>query len=108
MSLPTYMTRSIRTIEDAHAFVRGLDADGLFFHLEDDPTDVVTGPLGESRPTFTEDECVAILQRQEEIWTLTDDPCQLAADALGDTIDDDDEHDDDDDRCRPPFAYKPE
>lgn len=104
MSLPTYMTRSIRTIEDAHAFVRGLDADGLFFHLEDDPTDVVDA-VG---PVFTDDECAVILQRQEEIWTLTSDPCQLAADALGDTIDDDDEHDDDDDRCRPPFAYKPE
>ena len=96
MSLPDYMTRRIYTIADAHAFIRALDADGLFFHLEDDPTDVVTGPLGESRPTFTEDECVAILQRQEEIWALTDDPCQLAADAIGEG--DSEDFDEDDDR----------
>lgn len=91
MSLPDYMTRRIYTIADAHAFVRALDADGLFFHLEDDPTDVVNA----DGPVFTDDECVAILQRQEEIWTLTSDPCQLAADAIGEGESEDFDEDDD-------------
>ena len=94
MSLPDYMTRRIYTIADAHAFVRALDADGLFFHLEDDPTDVVSG--ADATPVFTPDECVAILQRQEEIWALTNDPCQLAADAIGEG--DSEDFDEDDDR----------
>ena len=91
MSLPDYMTRRIYTIADAHAFVRGLDADGLFFHLEDDPTDVVNA----DGPVFTDDECAVILQRQEEIWTLTSDPCQLAFDALGEGEGEDFDEDDD-------------
>lgn len=91
MSLPDYMTRRIYTIADAHAFVRALDADGLFFHLEDDPTDVVNA----DGPVFTDDECAVILQRQEEIWALTDDPCQLALDALGEGESEDFDEDDD-------------
>lgn len=91
MSLPDYMTRRIYTIADAHAFVRALDADGLFFHMEDDPTDVVNA----DGPVFTDDECAVILQRQEEIWALTDDPCQLAADAIGEGDSEDFEDDDD-------------
>lgn len=91
MSLPNYMTRRIYTIADAHAFVRALDADGLFFHLEDDPTDVVNA----DGPVFTDDECAVILQRQEEIWTLTSDPCQLAADAINEGESEDFDEDDD-------------
>lgn len=91
MSLPDYMTRRIYTIADAHAFVRALDADGLFFHLEDDPTDVVNA----DGPVFTDDECAVILQRQEEIWTLTSDPCQLAADAIGEGESEDFDEDED-------------
>jgi hypothetical protein len=92
MSLPDYMTRRIYTIADAHAFVRALDAEGLFFHLEDDPSDVVGA---DGLPIFTDDDCMAILQRQAEIWALTNDPCQLAADALGEGEGEDFDEDDD-------------
>lgn len=92
MSLPSYMTRQIRSIADAKAFIRALHADGLFFHLEDDPSDVVGA---DGLPIFTDDDCMAILQRQEEIWALTSDPCQLAADALDDLTSEDFDEDDD-------------
>ena len=93
MSLPSYMTRTIVTIADAKAFIRALNDDDLFFHMEDDPTDIVYSD-GSGR-VFTDDECVAILQRQEEIWALTDDPCQLAADALEEGEAEDFDSDDD-------------
>ena len=96
MSLPDYMTRRIYTIADAHAFVRALDSEGRFFHLEDDPDTVCNGDPVEERYVFTIRESVAIRERIAEILTLTNDPCQLAADAIGEGESED--FDDDDDR----------
>ena len=93
MSIPNYMLRPIHTVADAHAFVRALNDDGAFFHLEDDPSDVVCSYGGQ--PLFTAEECDALWQRQCEIYALTSDPCQLASDALGDGASEDFDEDDD-------------
>ena len=92
MSLPDYMTRTIITVADAHAFIRALNDDDAFFHLEDDPADVY---ITDTVPLFSLSEVDAMRDRVAEIRTLTGDPCQLAADAIGEGESEDFDEDDD-------------
>ena len=92
MSIPDYMTRRIYTIADAHAFIRALDAEGRFFHLEDAAHDVVRSDGGD---LFSDAEADTVWQRQCEIYALTKNPCQLAADAIGEGESEDFDEDDD-------------
>lgn len=93
MPLPAYMTRRIYTVADAHAFIRALNDDDAFFHLEDDPADVY---INDTVPLFSLPEVDAMRERIAEILTLTNDPCQLAADAIGEG--DSEDFDEDEDR----------
>lgn len=64
--------RRIRSLEQAHQFLRDLFDMGLLFHPEDSP-DSVTDPFGAQ--LFTDDEAELLAQRIGEVYLHDTNPC---------------------------------
>jgi hypothetical protein len=69
-----YFLDPIKSESDAEGFFFCLHQDGLLFHPEDDPFDVVN----KNGRVFTDSEAHAIRQRLDEIYQFMDDPCEYA------------------------------
>ena len=68
---PLFIT-PIKSESDAQGFFFCLDQQGLLFHPEDDPANVIN----DSGQIFTESEAHAIRQRIDEVYEFMDDPCE--------------------------------
>jgi hypothetical protein len=68
---PLFIT-PIKSESDAQGFFFCLDQQGLLFHPEDDPANVIN----DSGRIFTESEAHAIRQRIDEVYEFMDDPCE--------------------------------
>lgn len=66
--ISAYMTRPIRTADEATAFIKALDADGKLFHFEDSPDSIVDGPS--RNPIFTPEECAVLNERVAEMFSI--------------------------------------
>lgn len=66
--IAAYMTRPIRTADEATAFIKALAADGKLFHFEDLPESVVDGWA--LSPVFTPDECAVLKERVAEMFNI--------------------------------------
>ena len=77
-----YMTRPIRTVEDARSFITDLHFDGKLYHFDDPPEDVVESPSGAR--TFTDAEADYVALRVAEMFMLDGfDPFEFALDLPG-------------------------
>lgn len=63
-----YFREPIATVAAGAAFLDRLIADGLAFHIEDDPADILT-PSGERR-LFRDDEVAELRKRQDDLYSL--------------------------------------
>jgi hypothetical protein len=69
-----YFLDPIKSESDAQGFFFCLYQDGLLFHPEDDPSDVVNS----GNPIFTDLEAQEIRQRLDEAFEFMNDPCEFA------------------------------
>lgn len=68
--LPEALRAPITTLEEGKAWLRALVAADLMFHLEDDPGDIICGPLGASTPLFDPADVALIQERQDQLYAL--------------------------------------
>ena len=69
---PLFIT-PIKSESDAQGFFFCLDQQGLLFHPEDDPANVINS----HGRIFTDPEATAIRQRIDEVYEFMDDPCNF-------------------------------
>jgi len=76
------MQNAISTREQARQFVEDLNENSMLFHFDDDPADILSNRSGFSEALFTEEECVYVAQRVEEMFDTIgyDDAMQLLCD----------------------------
>lgn len=76
-------TKNISNTEEAINFIKGLITDDKFYHLDDDPSDIINGKTGE--PLFTKEEAKCMEERVLELHEFLDDPFEVAIEfgALG-------------------------
>lgn len=67
-----YFLTPITSLAGAHAFLSALSNDGLLFHPEDRPEDVVNHA---GAPLFDAAECLALNARISEVYLFDADPC---------------------------------
>jgi hypothetical protein len=72
------LDKELTTPEEASSFLSALENEGRMFHLDDDPEKIVRTFDG-SR-VFTDQECIPLRKRVEEIFNLLDDPYQECMD----------------------------
>jgi hypothetical protein len=72
------LDKELTTQEEASSFLSALENEGRMFHLDDDPETIVRTFDG-SR-VFTDQECIPLRKRVEEIFNLLDDPYQECMD----------------------------
>jgi hypothetical protein len=72
------LDKELTTQEEASSFLSALENEGRMFHLDDDPETIVWTFDG-SR-VFTDQECIPLRKRVEEIFNLLDDPYQECMD----------------------------
>lgn len=77
-----FMQNAISTREQARQFVEDLNENSMLFHFDDDPADILSNRSGFSEALFTEEECVYVAQRVEEMFDTIgyDDAMQLLCD----------------------------
>lgn len=68
-----YFLTPLLSFADCEGFFFCLDQDGLLFHPEDDPANVVNA----NGRVFTDQEADAIRQRVSEAYEFMDDPCEF-------------------------------
>jgi hypothetical protein len=71
-----FLTEPINNEKDLRYFLACMRFEGVAFHPEDDVADYVHFETGE--PTFTGEEIGEISLRQEEMYKLDIDPCEVA------------------------------
>jgi hypothetical protein len=78
-----FMTIAISTRKQAVEFVNQLNENSMLFHFDDDPADILSNRSGHSEALFTEEECVYVAKRVEEMFDTIgyDDAMQLLCDA---------------------------
>ena len=81
-----FMQNAISTREQARQFVEDLNENSMLFHFDDDPADILSNRSGFSEALFTEEECVYVAQRVEEMFDTIgyDDAMQLLCDMFED------------------------
>ncbi len=75
MATPTYMKTKITNLEEAHAFIKALHADGNLFHFDDYPEEILAD--NSSAMLFTLDECFHLNNRIAEVFQFDADPFAL-------------------------------
>jgi hypothetical protein len=65
-------TTPLASFADCEGFFFCLDQQGLLFHPEDDPANVIN----DSGRIFTDSEANAIRRRIDEVFEFMDDPCE--------------------------------
>ena len=70
-----YFLTPINRESDAESFFFCLYQDGLLFHPEDNPSEVINSRSGHL--LFTDQEAVALRERIEEAYSVMDDPCEF-------------------------------
>ena len=68
-----YFLDPIKSESDAEGFFFCLDQDGLLFHPEDDPANVIN----DQGQLFNPEEVKALRQRIDEAYEFMDDPCEF-------------------------------
>ena len=68
--MKTNLPIDFKTSADVEAFIKELAANGEFFHLDDDATDIVNGCTGE--PLFTPAEGAAVNALMEKAFDICD------------------------------------
>lgn len=71
--MKTYFLDPIKSESDAQGFFFCLHQDGLLFHPEDDPANVINA----QGQLFNPEEAKALMQRIDEIYEFMDDPCEF-------------------------------
>lgn len=77
-----YFKKSINTAEEAQKFLIRMYLTGDFFHPEDSPYLIVVDKDGKDVPLFSQDECLDLVNRLDEIWTVMHDPCEFMLDYM--------------------------
>jgi hypothetical protein len=72
------LTQELTTEKEASSFLRALENEGRMIHLDDDPATIVRTYDGTR--VFTDDECIHLRKRIEEVFNLIDDPYQECMD----------------------------
>jgi hypothetical protein len=72
-----YFKQSINTDEDAKRFLTQLHNDNLLFHPEHSPYLITVKKDGKDVQLFTQDECLDLVNRLDEIHTVLHDPCEF-------------------------------
>jgi hypothetical protein len=67
-----YFLIPLTSLADCEGFFFCLDQDGLLFHPEDDPANVIN----DQGQLFNDDEVRALRQRIDEAYEFMDDPCE--------------------------------
>jgi hypothetical protein len=67
-----YFLTPLLSLADCEGFFFCLEQDGLLFHPEDDPANVINA----NGRVFTDQEADAVRQRVSEAYELMDDPCE--------------------------------
>jgi hypothetical protein len=67
-----YFLTPLLSLSDCEGFFFCLEQDGLLFHPEDDPANVINA----NGRVFTDQEANAIRQRVSEAYEFMDDPCE--------------------------------
>ena len=75
----SYFATPIESREEAHAFLRQLDAEGLLFHPEDSPSSIVDD---QGRSLFEKPEADLLVLRMNEVYAFDNDPCAFILDKL--------------------------
>ena len=71
-----YFLDPIKSESDAEGFFFCLHQDGLLFHPENDPGELVI--VNKDGLIFTDSEAQKIRQRIDEVYQFMDDPCEYA------------------------------
>ena len=71
-------TKKINSEQDAKDFLIFLNETDRTFHPEDDPRDVIELYTGLN--TFTEEQCIHLDNRIQEIYRFLEDPCEYIID----------------------------
>ena len=61
-------TAPITTIDEAKAFIESLHADGMMFHFEDSPSEIISGTTGAE--LFTPEQCEQVSARVAELYSM--------------------------------------
>ena len=69
-------TKKINSIQDAQAFLTFLNDTDQMFHLEEDPREIIKNTT--KQRLFTEEQCVNLENRLDEVFDYLDDPCEYA------------------------------
>ena len=72
------LTQELTTEEEASSFLRALENEGRMIHPDDDPATIVRTYDGTR--VFTDEECIHLRKRIEEVFNLIDDPYQECMD----------------------------
>ena len=72
------LTQELTTEKEASSFLRALENEGRMIHPDDDPATIVRTYDGTR--VFTDEECVHLRKRIEEVFNLIDDPYQECMD----------------------------
>jgi hypothetical protein len=67
-----YFLTPLTSLSDCEGFFFCLDQDGLLFHPEDDPANVIN----DQGQLFKPEEVKALRQRIDEAYEFMDDPCE--------------------------------
>jgi hypothetical protein len=74
ITMKTKLPAALTTVEEIESFISELSANDEFFHLDDDPHDIITMPTGERLFTDEEADKVNDLLEQAfnicEVWEL--------------------------------------
>jgi hypothetical protein len=66
------LTKELTTEKEACNFLKALEHEGRLIHPDDDPSTIVR--TFDGTRVFTDEECIHMRQRMEEVFNLIDDP----------------------------------
>jgi hypothetical protein len=81
-NMKDYFKTQITSEDESKQFYRKLNSDGLLFHPEDNPNQIINIRKEGLVRLFTDEECKYLNERLDETFEYMTDPCEFIVDEL--------------------------